>query len=264
MIYYFSGTGNTWLAANRLQAELGSDMDLITEISPEGVTISDRDLVFMFPVYAWGVPPIMMEFIEKIPESEIEKIRSGMIRAWAVATCGDETGMAVEMFRVGLRKRGVELCGVWSVITPNVYVLLPGFDVDSREVEEEKLEKMKPRIKEIANIIKGHKEGAPAIEDVHHGPLPKLKTRLVYPLFKRWGINTAKWKWSRECIGCGKCAEVCPEKNIVIQGGHPRWGGNCDSCLACYHICPTHAVEYGKITVGKGQYKRGLRNKSLS
>ena len=258
MIYYFSGTGNTAMVAEAIAAKLGGVPELISHICPPDVQFEGSDAVFLFPVYAWGVPPIMIEFIRELAESEIEKMRNGRVRVWCVATCGDETGMAVEMFRTEFRRRGVELSGAWSVITPNVYVLLPGFDVDSKEVEEKKLEAIKGRANEIAGHILNFSMGDPAVEDVHVGPWPRLKTRLVYPLFKKWGIDWRKWKSGRECIGCGKCEEVCPVGNIVIDNGRPVWGSDCTSCLGCYHVCPVHAVRYGKMTDVKGQYRRGF------
>jgi hypothetical protein len=33
--------------------------------------------------------------------------------------------------------------------------------------------------------------------------------------------------------------------------------------LACYHVCPVHAVEYGKMTGKKGQYKGRLLKDSI-
>ena len=259
MIFYFSGTGNTRLAATLLAEALGTETGLIFRTVPEEMFSKDRDLILMFPVYAWGVPPVMLDFADRIPEPVLEKIRKGEIRLWCVATCGDETGMAVEMLKSLLRKKGVMLSGAWSVTAPNVYVLLPGFDVDPQNVEMDKLHDIKPRVGEIAHHIRNFKDGDKPIEDVFRGPWPRIKTNLVFPLFKRWGINYRKWRWNKECISCGRCAEVCPQDNIEMIGGHPRWGKECVSCLACYHVCPRHAVEYGNITIGKGQYRRLLK-----
>ncbi len=259
MIYYFSGTGNTRLAAEKLAGELNIKADFISGAVTEEDLSGDSDLVLMFPVYAWGVPPAMLDFAQRIPQQICEKILRGEIRLWCVATCGDETGMAVEMLRDVLRKKGIDLSGAWSVTAPNVYVLLPGFDVDPQNVELEKLHDITPRMAEIARKIKSFKNGDHPIEDVFRGSWPKLKTRIVYPLFKRWGINPRKWRWNKECISCGRCAAVCPRKNIEMIGGHPKWGKDCVSCLACYHVCPRHAVEYGNMTVGKGQYSRLLK-----
>lgn len=167
-----------------------------------------------------------------------------------ICTCGDEVALSPEMLSEVLRGRGLDLAGAWSIIMPNNYVLLPGFDTDNREVEASKLDKAPQRIRHVAEKIKsGDWE-----TDVTRGGMAWMKTKLVFPLFKRWGVFPSRWKWTPECIQCGKCSKVCPMGNIVMKGGHPRWGKNCISCVACYHHCPVHAVAYGNITNGKGQY----------
>ena len=45
------------------------------------------------------------------------------------------------------------------------------------------------------------------------------------------------------CVGCGICAEVCPQRNIVLADGKSHCGDNCTQCLACVHFCPQQAVE---------------------
>lgn len=57
-----------------------------------------------------------------------------------VCTCGDETGEAPQMFQKALEERGLKSLGFWSVIMPNTYVLLPGFDVDLDEIENYKID----------------------------------------------------------------------------------------------------------------------------
>ena len=210
----------------------------------------DQSVGFVFPVYAWGVPPIVLDFIKRLPESMVTMMNDEPVYTWCVATCGDETGMAVEMLKKALRERGINLSAAWSLIMPNVYVLLPGFGVDPKEVEKRKLNEAIVRIQEIAEKV-NRKE---MTDDVHLGPMARLKTALIYPLFKRWGVNTKKWHYTDRCIGCGKCVQVCPVGNITMANEHPVWGKDCTSCCGCYHICPTHSAEYGKATKGKGQY----------
>ncbi len=55
----------------------------------------------------------------------------------------------------------------------------------------------------------------------------------------------------KKCVGCGKCAESCPQKIISITGGKaamPRRG--CISCFCCQEMCPAHAIVV----------RRGLKN----
>ena len=56
------------------------------------------------------------------------------------------------------------------------------------------------------------------------------------------------------CIGCGKCAVLCPTKSIRIEGGRPVWGDGCTHCMACICRCPKQAIEYGRHTMGLRRY----------
>lgn len=249
MIIYFSGTGNSRLVAEELGSRLHEQSirmeDVGKPMEPTGESVG-----LVFPVYSWGVPPNVGQFLMTLPESFWENVKVNGLPVWVVMTCGDEVAKAPEMLMHILRKRGIEAQSIWSVQMPNNYVLLPGFDVDSGEVEEKKLRDCHGRIAEIAE---GIGEGRETV-DVVRGSWPRLKTGLVYPLFKRWGIRPKNWHYRSACVGCGICAKSCPQRNIAMVDGHPVWGPACCSCLACYHSCPRHAVEYGKMTARKGQY----------
>ena len=255
MVYYFTGTGNSGYVAKTLANFLGMTASLISEVKVEDQEAGDENILFVFPVYSWGVPPIVENFILKLGSEFWENVDSRGLRTDCVMVCGDEVALAPEMFEKILGKFNIRPTGIYSVIMPNNYVLLPGFDVDSKAVEEGKLEHCQPRIMEIAErLARGEKT-----IDVVRGNLAWLKTKIVYPLFKRWGIFPKKWRYTFSCISCGRCERVCPVANVKMENGHPKWGSRCCSCLACYHICPVHAVEYGKATIKKGQYFFPLR-----
>lgn len=251
MIFYFSGTGNTRHVAHAIGDIVGETTVSIGKTLPENMTPDGASLGFMFPVYAWGVPPIVIDFIRRLPSSFRKQAASGEYPVWCVMTAGDETGKAPGMFRNEAERLGFKVRGIWSVIMPNVYVLLPGFDVDPVKTEQEKLTAATARIEEIAHRI-SRKDWA---DDWHAGPMAGLKTRLVYPLFKRWGIRTTSWTVSDACVSCGQCSSNCPVGNISMVNGRPVWGDNCTSCCACYHACPTGALNYGSVTNGKGRYR---------
>ncbi|MBU3093721.1 DUF362 domain-containing protein [Clostridium sp. CM028] len=59
-----------------------------------------------------------------------------------------------------------------------------------------------------------------------------------------------------KCIGCGRCAEVCPEKpaaiEMVLKGDilNPKWNMHeCIRCFCCQELCPVGAIEtkYSKL-----------------
>lgn len=255
MIYYFTGTGNSEFVATTLANLLSEGLRFIPDFKLSGDTPEIERMILIFPVYSWGVPPLISEFIGSIPSSHWNQMKERQFTVDCVMICGDEVGLAPEMLTKILKKTGMDLNSVWSVIMPNNYVLLPGFDVDSKEIENKKLEECKGRILEMAQ---GLTRGDRRI-DVVRGSWPKLKTGLVFPLFKKWGIFPKKWHYTPNCISCGKCSTVCPMCNVKMKDGHPEWGSRCCSCLACYHVCPVHSVEYGKATKKKGQYFFPLR-----
>jgi len=47
-----------------------------------------------------------------------------------------------------------------------------------------------------------------------------------------------------ECVGCGKCAESCPQHTIQLRDGkaviHYK---NCIRCFCCHEMCPKHVVD---------------------
>ena len=55
----------------------------------------------------------------------------------------------------------------------------------------------------------------------------------------------------KKCVGCGRCAESCPQKIISIKDGRASMGKRgCISCFCCQEMCPVHAISV----------KRGLKN----
>ncbi len=45
------------------------------------------------------------------------------------------------------------------------------------------------------------------------------------------------------CVGCGKCAESCPQKAISMEGGRAVISYKaCIRCFCCHEMCPRHVV----------------------
>lgn len=250
MIFYFSGTGNSRYVAQELSKALGESLHFIPQTRPESVQFEGNHLGFVFPIYSWGIPPLVTEFVSSFNDGFGRHVKASGARIWMVCTCGDEVARAPEMMASALAARYMVMEGAWSVIMPNNYVLLPGFNVDAKSVEIKKLEAAPARVASIAEEIRRGQMKT----DVTRGSNSYFKSRVIYPLFKKWGVFPSRWHWTPECVGCEKCASVCPMRNIMMQGDRPRWGHSCVSCLACYHYCPTHAVAYGRATEYKGQY----------
>ncbi len=249
MIFCFSGTGNSLLVARELAKRLGHEIVMLEKAAlsrPAGrlYELADgEDAIWVFPIYCWGVPPVVRRFIRKV------KLKTpGPASHWMIATCGDDIGRADDQWRQGIGRRGWNPRGAFSVAMPNTYVCMKGFEVDAPEVERRKLDAMPARIDEIVNEIRrGFQES-----DVVRGDHAWLKTVAVYPLFRAFCMSPKPFRCDGEkCAGCGNCAKSCPLDNITMKEGRPEWGPVCALCLRCFHGCPARAVDYGTATVGK-------------
>ena len=244
MIYYFSGTGNSREVAKRLaQATHDEAANIITVRNID--SLNNDTLGFVFPIYAWGLPRVMAEFIRKFPVTSPSYV-------YMVCTCGDDIGRTDHELRNILSAKGMKLDAAWSVIMPNTYIALPGFDVDPQKVTLKKLKAALPRVDEIGKLIAERRR---EIVDVHPGALASFKSYVLRPLFNHLLTGDHKFKVLPSCTHCGRCEQICPTQNIHYDNeGFPTWNGNCADCLACYHSCPQHAIQFGHFSHNKGQY----------
>ncbi len=251
MIFCFTGTGNSLLVANGLAHMLGDEMVILRGdllLHPEKVRFQPahaEKIIWVFPIHSWGVPPVMVKFITSVC---LETTKENM--HYLVCTCGDDIGNAHKQWRKLIEERGWRVAAAYSVQMPNIYVLMKGFDVDSKEVEQEKLSRMPSRLDAIVERI-GSGDGA---NNVVRGSWAWVKSTVIYPLFKRFTMSPKPFHAIDICTSCGKCESSCPMSNISLYKStlRPLVGDCCALCLCCLHVCPVKAVAYGKSTIGKG------------
>lgn len=151
MLFYFSGVGNSARVANDLSKKLGDTcLCIADEIlqSKDYVLRADEMVGFVFPVYSWAPPRIVLDFVRKL------SFTSQPSFIYMVCTCGDDTGKTAEIFSHAMETKGWSLQASYSVFMPNTYVCLPGFDVDGEDVATRKLKEEPMQVAEIAEKIR--------------------------------------------------------------------------------------------------------------
>lgn len=249
MILFFSGCGNSEFVAKEL-VSLTSDRILRidpTESNPT-VELSDNEsLGIVCPVYSWAVPRIVTEYLRRL------QINRPPTYLYLVCTCGDNVGNAAEHFSHFAASLGWTLHFAYSFVMPETYVNLKGFNLDTPENEQRKIDNVRRLLPEVAQRILRHEKGF----DVVKGKLPWLNTYVTNALFYKLLITDKKFRVFDDCISCGLCERSCPLHNITMNNGRPSWNGNCTNCMSCYHHCPKNAIHFGNATKGKGQYYFG-------
>lgn len=248
MIFYFSGCGNSKHVAETLATQMSDNLVFIPEAEREDrydYTLAEGErLGFVFPVYAWAPPRLVLDFIQKL------RLAAKPEYIFFACTCGDECGHTEKIFRKALEEKGWELSACFGMKMPETYIGMPGFKLDTKENARKKIEDAEacmgrniPRLMNQENF-----------SEMILGRAAWLKSYLINGSFNKFATDDRKYRSTDKCIGCGKCVSVCPLQNITLEDGHPKWNGHCTMCMACYHHCPVNAIQYGKATEGKGQY----------
>lgn len=238
MINYFTGTGNSLSVALRLAELTGTKTVSIAELM-SGKPMPEPEEVtgIVFPVYAWGAPRMVLEFLKS------HNVKGS--NNYAVCTCGDTAGHTMKKLEKAL---GAKLDGAWSIIMPNNYI--QGADIDSETVIREKLSLAEAKIAAIAENVNARRRGVYAVTE---GKRAALMSSVVNSAFNRFVKSATVYTVDDSCTGCGKCASVCPTQNIVVDK-KPVWGNNCTACAACIHHCPERAIQQGNGTRSRGRY----------
>lgn len=255
MIYYFSGTGNSYAAAKFLAEGLGEDLMDIAVAVKEGCyehkLEQGEKLGFVFPVYAWAPPKIVTEFIRNL-----ELYYSGDPYIFAVCTCGASAGKTMNILEKALEENGLTLDSGFSVVMPDSFTVL--FDPGTKEKQAELLAKAD---KTLDNILRAIRLNWSDFFRVKQGKFAGALTAVANPGFVK-GMKTKQFYVTENCISCGLCERVCTSGCIELTAGMPVWTeDSCNMCMACINRCPKTAIQYGKTTVKRGRYVHPIYQK---
>ena len=65
--------------------------------------------------------------------------------------------------------------------------------------------------------------------------------------FVEWAISPFPKLSPSECVGCARCANMCPAKAITMKRKKPRFDRKaCIHCFCCQEFCPRGALKVGR------------------
>ena len=244
MILYFSATGNSAWVAKRIASRIGDEaLDLLERLRnrDHASMTSERPWVIVAPTYAWQLPHIVRSWLQLTP-------LKGSREVYFILTCGDSIAGAGRHARALCEQKDMIYMGCAQIVMPENYIAF--FRAPGPEEAARIIAAAQPDVDRAANLIAA---GAPLAE-----PAPKftdkLQSGIINQAFYRFIITPKPFFVTDKCTGCGRCAQVCPMKNIMLVKNKPMWSKSCTHCMACICTCPAAAIEYGRSTKKKVRY----------
>lgn len=252
---YFTGTGNSLKVMKTCQDVFIENKHSInlSAIKPDE-QIGSADIIgFCFPVYAFGIPRICRNYLNKLHPFEHNQ------KAFVLVTAGDsdESGFSIHEATRILKKKNC------TIIYTGVVEMPINWTTSSQPPFPPGKEEAKLIIEKGVNITKSMTlEIIAGTSKYHQFNYPrrfnKLKFYSDYLLFGYVGISNLwrSFKVYEDCTACGICAKVCPTESIKIVDKKPKWFSTCEQCMRCVNYCPNEAIYQimGGDTKGKNKY----------
>ncbi len=241
MIFVFSGTGNSYHAAKRIATSFETDMvDMAAAFRYKRFfyNAEGNDVGFVFPVYFYGLPKIVEEFLEKL-----ELRRPGHV--YCLSTCAGESGRACEQLQEILGSRA-KVDAFYDVLMPENAVFYEDVpDKDEAKVINDEADSA------IDRIIESIREKRKGDFRTLAGQSGFEESREAYEELR----NTDLFSYDENCIECRICEHVCPEQIIKVYHRKPVWDEpQCSLCMSCLNMCPKKAIQFGNDTGSRGRY----------
>ena len=227
-LYYFSGTGNTYLIVERAKKIFEKHNIKVTlfrleKSNPKNIDTS-HTIGLAFPVAIQSTFPFIWNFVKELPIVENTEI-------FMLDTMEMFSGAVVGPMKKLLLKKGYTPIGAYEFKMPSNFL-------SKKEIDNNKITKSLSKTElYITSIINGSSKWkrVPIISDLFYY---LVSNKLVWKVISNY-ISPKVDK--NKCISCGLCEKICPVNNIKVNN-YPIFNGSCQSCMRCITYCPVNAI----------------------
>ena len=256
-IFYFSGTGNTWLMADHINAKLNEQgieskcysIETLTEEESNKLINDSEHLIIGYPIYGSEAPEPMKRFIENMPKLESEKTIS--VFCTQAFFSGDGGSYLEDTFKAKnyLLRQTREFN-----LSNNFYVptFVRAFKVGGQNKINKRKEKAFKHSDEFIEAIIKEEQLIKTI-GFFSGKFARLQRKEVHKHIKK--VNDS-FSVEESCIHCNLCVKLCPMENIYDKEGQITFEDNCAACMRCYQACPKSAILIMEASRNLDKYPR--------
>ena len=224
MIFFFTATGNSLYIAKQLDSELVS----IAQAIHKNTAYQAEKIGIVCPVYGHEMPQIVKDFLKK------SRFETDYL--YLILTYGNRHGGAAELAQQFVESIGLHFDYINIILTKDNF--LPAFDMNEQTQLDKNEDKQIAAVK--TDIEKKRIYISPVTEtdrNIHKQYLQKI-AKMPKDTFSNI------YRITNECIGCGICTKVCPQKCFTMENQKSIWNSDgCIMCMACIHACPMTAIQ---------------------
>ncbi|MHA1739461.1 MAG: EFR1 family ferrodoxin [Candidatus Heimdallarchaeota archaeon] len=262
VMFYFSGTGNTWWVGKQIEKMLTEkgvkvqyislESDKFPETKAIEKMVKEADTIgFGYPIYGSDIPENFMDFIDNFPK--VDK-KPAFVYTTMLLFSGD--GAIVAKRR--LRKRGFKVKQAVNIKMPNnvklPYPIFRSLAIRNGDEITQVKEKAAKKAAKLVERILAEKNWIQGWDPINiiGGLSQRVEMRLMdMSIFARnYFVD------EETCTECMQCVDYCPTNNIKFADGTFTWENRCTLCLRCYNLCPEDAIQYKKATLRREKYTR--------
>ena len=242
VVCYFSGTGNSMIAAKHIAKNLNDSevCQINAELFEKYNSIKCDQLILIIPSYAYGLPISVRKFIKTFAIS-------ASYVAVAV-TYGSHYGGTLASAKAMFRRKKIKVnyCGGIRAVEN----FIPIFGQQSEK-------KIRTRL-----VYQGEdtQKFVSAVQDKQVNKILMFRpiSAFVSWMFRTFSPALTKcYKVNDKCTGCKICEKACPSKAICVDPESNKAKfvpKNCDQCQCCINVCPVHAIEFARHKAKTKQY----------
>jgi Pyruvate/2-oxoacid:ferredoxin oxidoreductase delta subunit/flavodoxin len=239
LIYWYSGTGNSFLVAERIADTIAADglsvsmvqiKKNLIPIIPENALIG-----LVFPIAASGTYPFIWDFFKRLPPAD-NKI-------FMADTLGGFSGGIKGPLGRCLDAKGYQRIGAIEIVMPENFP--PGRKSSGRQAAK----RIEPGLEKAEDFAKNLLHGETSWKDI---PVVSELLGAVCRFKSPWQLMRRIFAFgivAEKCSRCGLCVKLCPVNNIESTGdGVPVFKNGCQICMRCIAYCPERAIlsKYGQ------------------